>query len=580
MISSTIIYNKYSYRVYKVEFMKYTSLKSDIINILHSSDYNLNLKFYDEDGNTTIKPDDAQWGYINNNNIIIEFMTNDIHTIYIWKDKSSIDNNMKTIIQRIRELAILNGVSVQIRVYDNLDQRKIYNLIKSSIASRKDDEKMNESLINQDVIIEALQTIVSTAKNTKKASDFYMSESILNKNSEALLREMIEEIKSLKNLNKLNLSETLNQLFTVTNIKDIQNIVSKCPLNCTEKLEESSNDIKNIAKFVRQQYLNNVPFTHNKNTLLVLENVKVYDVQKSYDNEGLIHAYNKLIEVSENATDKTDLLKAIKQHKIEETYNIKSNDLLNFWLEKDGTQIRIGKNYIIENYLGIKESFDDSLAVGISTLAKYFNNGGERNSTVCQNIINETIKYNDIADFINNYKNDYNRRKYIPKFKKLFNETIDKLSSKEFNQSLFESVDDNVDYTNELNKLSKKVGISHNALKYLAIEEAKQNIINHHLLMEEKDNDIQILIDELKNYVPYSSVIACYIVENRLGINYQLNESSNDDLTIAKSLYSKLSEKSDRVSTSVSSALFGIINMPKKLNENKHKFLQTLIKYC
>ena len=34
--------------------MKYTSLKNDIVNILHSSDYDLILKFYDEDGRNTL----------------------------------------------------------------------------------------------------------------------------------------------------------------------------------------------------------------------------------------------------------------------------------------------------------------------------------------------------------------------------------------------------------------------------------------------------------------------------------------------------------------------------------------------
>lgn len=559
--------------------MKYTSLKSDIINILHSSDYNLNLKFYDEDGNTTLNPDDVQWGYINNNNIMIEFMSKDTPTIYIWKDKKNIDNNMKSIIQRIREIAVLNGVSVQIRVYNNLDQRKIYNLIKTSITSRKDDENMNES-INHNNLIESLQTIVSTAKNTKKPSDFYMNENILNKNSETLLKEMINEIKSLKNLNKLNLSETLNKLFTVTNNQDIKNIIDECSSEIIEKLNESKNDIKNIAKFVRQQYLNNTPFTNNSNTLLVLENVKVYDIKKEYDNENLINAYNKLIESSENVKNKLDMLKVIKQNKILETYNVKQDDLINFWLENDGQKIRIGKNYIIENYLGNKELFDDSLTVGISTLAKYFNNGGERNSTICNNIINETIKYNDIADFIINYKNDYNKRKYIPKFKQIFNETINKLSNNDFNQSLFESADENIDYTSELDNLSKKIGITHNALKYLAIEEAKENIHKNHILMEEKENDIKILVNELKQYVPYSSVIACYIVENHLNINYQLNESISNEIDIAKNLYTKISNKSDKISTSVASTLFGIINMPKKLNESKKKFIQTLIKYC
>ena len=56
--------------------------------------------------------------------------------LYFWKNRDTLDDGFKNIIQRIRELSILNGISVQIRVYDNLDQRKIYNLIKSSIETK------------------------------------------------------------------------------------------------------------------------------------------------------------------------------------------------------------------------------------------------------------------------------------------------------------------------------------------------------------------------------------------------------------------------------------------------------------
>ena len=107
--------------------MKYTSLKNDIVNILHSSDYDLYLKFYNEDGRNTLDTEKSKWCYISNYNIMIKFMDDENSVIQIWKDKNTLDENMKHIIQRIRELSGLNGVQVQIRIYDDLNQRKIYN---------------------------------------------------------------------------------------------------------------------------------------------------------------------------------------------------------------------------------------------------------------------------------------------------------------------------------------------------------------------------------------------------------------------------------------------------------------------
>ena len=90
--------------------MKYTSLKNDIVNILHSSDYNLYLKFYDTDGKNTLNTDDAEWCYISNHNIMFKFMDDENPNIEIWKDNETLSDDLKHIIQRIRELSVLNGV--------------------------------------------------------------------------------------------------------------------------------------------------------------------------------------------------------------------------------------------------------------------------------------------------------------------------------------------------------------------------------------------------------------------------------------------------------------------------------------
>jgi hypothetical protein len=562
--------------------MKYTSLKNDVINILHSADSNLDLKFYDENGNITINVDDAIWGYIHDENIIIEFMTDNNPVITLWKNKDNTSDNIKDIIQRIRELAILNGVSVQIRVYNNLDQRKIYNLIKSSIIANKEDKKMNES-VNNDALINTLKNIIQTAKNTKKPSDFYMSEEIKNKNYENILKEMFTEIKNLKKLSKVDLTEQFNSLLTVSNYSDLASIINNFSSNTLSVLNESINDISNICKFVKKEYLNNVPFeTKKSNTLFVLENVKVYKSDIISPSDNLTKAYNKLISLSENAKTGIDLLKIIKQNKILESYNVSKHDLINVWLSKNNQPIKQKQAFIIENYLGEKIAFNENLAFGIKALAQYINNNGSKDSQICKNIVKETIKYNQISSFIIEYKDNFSVRKYIPEFKNIFKSTINKINSAgvSFDSKLFESIEEQYDYSKQLQKISDEIGISHPALKYLAIEEAKKEFYNNKILNEEKNNDILTLTREFKHYNATPSVVATIIVENHLNIKNLFIESTNNTLDNTTMLYNALQNNTDEISSTVASALFTIIHSNKKLAESKQNFVNTLLKYC
>lgn len=566
--------------------MKYTSLKNDIVNILHSSDSNLGLKFYDENGNTTLSVDDATWGYIFEENIMIEFMTEETPTIYIWKGKDNIGNKLKNIIQRIRELSILNGVSVQIRVYDNLDQRKIYNLIKSSIViNNKEKEEMEESVIINQPLVEAFKYLLQTAKNTKKASDFYMSESIQLKNTENMLKEMISEISSLKSLQKTNITESLQPLLTASSLSDIKEMCEHMSDSDLNILNESVNDIKNIGTFVKQKYLNNVDYSNvTTKTEFVLENVKVYTTKIKNNKEDLINAYNKLITVAENVKSGIELLKEIKNHKILETFNVSKKDLLDLWLTKNHTPIKERKAYVIENFKGEKIAFNENLSFGIRALAQYINNGGEKDSSICKNIVAETIKYNNIANFIIEYKDNYSLRNYIPLFKEIFNETVNKLNSanSNFDTKLFESVEEFIDYSSHLKQLNDEMGIDHPALKYLAMENAKYDYHSTKILNEQIENDLKTLIKELRQHSSISSVIANGIVENKLNVKNTINESvdKNNITSIASTLYNELNNRNDKISSVVSSSLFNIIHTNKKLVESKIDYMKTLLKYC
>ena len=369
--------------------MKYTSLKNDIVNILHSSDYDLYLKFYDEDGRNTLDTEKSEWCYISNYNIMIKFMNDENSVIQIWKDKNTLDENMKHIIQRIRELSGLNGVQVQIRIYDDLNQRKIYNLIKNDILKQRESEDMDESVNNDDkVLIETLYNIVNTAKDTKRPSDFYISEAMQLENTRKIFSEIIKEISYLNAFKNTSISETLKPLMSLKTLDEVKEF-SKSIKN-SEIIKENANNIKNIASFVKKEYLNNGDFIVSKpRTLFVLENVKVYTAKEKNNRENLINAYNQLLSFTQNATKGTDIIREIRNNKICETFNVSRKELVDLWLSRtNNLKIEPKKVFVVENYKGEKVIFNEAMKNGIKALAQYINNGGSRDDIICKNIIN------------------------------------------------------------------------------------------------------------------------------------------------------------------------------------------------
>lgn len=566
--------------------MKYTSLKNDIVNILHSSDYDLYLKFYDEDGRNTLDTEKSEWCYISNYNIMIKFMNDENSVIQIWKDKNILDENMKHIIQRIRELSGLNGVQVQIRIYDDLNQRKIYNLIKNDILKQRESEDMDESVNNDDkVLIETLYNIVNTAKDTKRPSDFYISEAMQLENTRKIFSEIIKEISYLNAFKNTSISETLKPLMSLKTLDEVKEF-SKSIKNF-EIIKENANNIKNIASFVKKEYLNNGDFIVSKpRTLFVLENVKVYTAKEKNNRENLINAYNQLLSFTQNATKGTDIIREIRNNKICETFNVSRKELVDLWLSRtNNLKIEPKKVFVVENYKGEKVIFNEAMKNGIKALAQYINNGGSRDDIICKNIMLETVKYNQISDFIKTYQDNYKVRKFLPKFKNIFSENANKLSSAylNFNKELFESVEEEIDYTSQYQKLCKDMGVEHPAIKYLAIENAKKDAEYCSVLMEQTLSDETILTEGLKPYIqnPFTLYnIVKTIMDNQIILNKTLVESVNDSniKSVATNLYNKICFEDNIVLMPIASSLFNIMHT-KNLNESKITYLNTLIKY-
>lgn len=553
--------------------MKYTSLKNDIVNILHSTDYDLYLKFYNEDGNITLEPSDAKWCYINNYNIMIQFMDDEDSTITILKDKNNFDDTFKKVVQHIRELSILNGVSVQIRVYDNLNQRKLYNFIKMNIIKNKQDNQMNESI---SMLQNTLLNVLYTAKNTSKPSDFYLSEELKNKNYQHLLFEMYKEISSLQSLKNKNLMKFFNKFSLCENKNDIQNFLDSLDKKTVSLLAENIDNIKYCVNFKKNQFLNNIESNNNPTILYILENAKVYTLKQKLNNENLINAYNKLNELSVNAKNGTDIIRIIRNNKLCETYNVSRKELINKWLNET-SEIKPSKIYIIENSYGEKFSFNENLKYGIKALAHYINIGGSRDDDICKNIINETIKYNEISSFLKEYYDSFSMKPYNKKFKKIIKENISKLNNT-FKIEYFKS-ENPIDYQSELLQLQNEMNCNHPAIKYLAIEEAQKNALYSKILIENNINELNILQKELKPYTKNIKELQ-KIVEYILNHNIKniLVESTNIK-DKAQEIYNSIYLSDNKYNSIISSALFNIIKSNYRLDENKHKFINLLQKY-
>ena len=219
--------------------MEYTSLNDNILSLLHSADYNFVLKLYDKEGNTTLEAEDIQWIYIENKNIMIELPKDNETSICFWKETKSEDDDIIKLIQRIREIAILNGLNVQIRTYDNLDRRKIYNMIKQAIIKSKGNtmESTNKN------VSKALYELSNIIANTKRPSDFYINESLSAQNKKSFMDNIITAVTNIDSLNNTPVKKLLSYVMMENSFKRINKIVDSFE---QKKPEEYSKIVKNI----------------------------------------------------------------------------------------------------------------------------------------------------------------------------------------------------------------------------------------------------------------------------------------------------------------------------------------------
>ena len=564
--------------------MKYGELKSGILSILHSDDYDFVLKLYDANGDTTLDGEDASWIYVTNENIMFELPTDDISTLCIWKEKEFDDDRLSKIIKRIREQCILNGVSLEVRLFDDLNRRKIYNLIKNSLNNQQKAEESNEMNESKELTLaKCLFEALTKIKSIRKTSDNFISEAMMSKNTHAIMENYIGLISSVKSLNTKHLVPLFKKVFLETSLKNVNNIVKSFNKQFPTEFEAISSNtetLKNAVAFVKECYINNREVKNYKNVLKLLENCVVYVSETKNDKDNLRKAYNHLISVCEGAKSGVDILRMIKKHNLCETYKISKDDLLDMWLSKSYDEKISNKKFLIfESPVNVAVALPLEMKTSLSVLAENFNSNGVVLDKQVQKIIDETVKYNDISDLIENYFYNPSIKQYASTLNEILKECLAQLNGGYKEEDLFEEYKNGkVDYSKELNALQEKIGIRHPGLKYIAIKEARENQIKEHHKTLDRIKDENVLKEGFMAITSLSNArkIAKSIVNTKITAIKPLAES--DDIELPKSMFDNVFSADANVKEALNECLFYIVSNPARY-ESKKEFVSTLKKY-
>ena len=559
--------------------MKYDELKNNVLSILHSDDYGFTLKIYDENGNISLDTEKASWIYVQNKNIMFELPSDDTSILCIWKEKDTEDNDdISEIIKRIREEAILNGVSLQVRLFDELDRRKIYNLIKNAINIKKEKDEMNESMENK--LSKCLFEVLTKIKAIKKSSDNFISEALMSKNTKTIMENYCNLVSSVKEINTKHFNSLMNKVFLESSYNGIKHIVDSFSKQFPEEfkaISSNENNLKNAVTFVKESYLDNRAVKDYKNCLKIMEHCVVYPMCSKNDDENMRKAYNHLISVCEGVTRGIDVLRMIKKHNICETYKVTKDDLLEMWLSKSVDKPIENKVFLMfESPLNKAVALPMDMKTSLTTLCEHFNSNGVVLDKQAQKIIDETVKYNDINDLMENYFYNPSLKKYASKLSSILKECLKQLAGG-YKEELFEEYNDSkIDYYKELNEIQEKTGIKHPGLKYIAIEEAKENIIKEHHKTLERIKDEKILKEGFMTICPLAKAknIAQKIINTKLVSTKPLSE-----MVSPKEMVNKLTSVDKNVENALNECLFYISSKPARFSKEKKIFVETLKKY-
>lgn len=548
--------------------MKYNNFIEYIQTVLQNPEYEYKLKFYDIKGNTTLKLNDIKYIFVINNTILFELPDNKSNILNIWKNATNNNVHLDNIIKNIRKQANLNGILVKLNIFNAMDRESINHIIKKNIkvyGKDKDNKTMNESKIAQ-----TYYSILNSVKTARKTSDAFITEGLKVSRTISLLNEVNKEIASLNSFKNSNISDFNNGIILCKTLNEMEDYVLKYEdKELVKTIYENINLFKNVGKFVKNRYeLGVLNPIINENTYKFYSNIKLYKNQIT-EIDNMASAYIELKNNINEASCQTDLIRVIKNSKICETYNVKRKDLINYWLAQSVSETPItSKTYIefiAENLDGKQIKLPDVPLLGIRLIAEHLNNNGSINDKCIENVVKECKVNRELKNFIDVHKE---KSEYTNIAKNLFIESSDLLRQhmKDFNKDYRERKGSE----KYIKIMEAKLKTNDPALYYISEE-----------LQEYENIDVSILEEGLKPFARKNDLhnIVLDIIDNKISIGNQLNESLDTRNTLEK-IYNKLNEElTNKTNLAVASSVFYLIHKPIALSESQKKYINCLIKY-
>ena len=215
-------------------------------------------------------------------------------------------------------------------------------------------------------------------------------------------------VSSVKGVKTKHFVPLMNKVFLESSFNSIHNIVKSFSKQFPDEFNtiiSNTDSLKNGVSFVKECYLDNRDIKPYENSVKLMEHCIVYPVVSKNNNENMRKAYNHLISVCEGAKSGIDILRMIKKHNICETYKVSKDELLEMWLSKSYDTPIAKKSFLMfESPLNKAVALPIEMKTSLSLLAEHFNSNGVVLDKQAQKIIDETTKYNNINDLIENAK--------------------------------------------------------------------------------------------------------------------------------------------------------------------------------
>ena len=124
----------------------------EIYKVVASKDYGYAVSMYDENGDSTSTPLTAVWMYLKPTNIMIRIpgqSDNTINEVLFWKNVDDIDDDIRSIISRLRTTCNLFGTGFTIKDFSSENKTKDFYSIFQRQQEEEELSNMESSMVNE-----------------------------------------------------------------------------------------------------------------------------------------------------------------------------------------------------------------------------------------------------------------------------------------------------------------------------------------------------------------------------------------------------------------------------------------------